>query len=289
MRPRVLGIQPFEPRVQSARQAWPRSRCTADVETHQLPQRRSHRVRWCDVEQPHTRARRCRREVHEDVHALRRRERQHAYTRHGSGQQPAVRADDRERHPLEREVVKPVLGAVEQPEPVDPPVDRVARPSRPVDDRDDALDVAHPGRCRIRQGAVLVEVAVLEQQRQLVGVTDREAELGLERVADEVEPGQARVHVQPRGAHGVVVVPQRRRPLAARMLAVRVAVDGGLPRHRPQVREPVLPRRHASAVQVGRRPRHVRELGGEPTTVELGTSVVREVVVEGVVEQVPAA
>ncbi len=94
-------------------------------------------------------------------------------------------------------------------------------------------------------GFVEAEVAVLDEQRHFERRPLGQAELALAPVADNPEPRQPGVNVEPGDAHHVVVVPDQRRPLVHRV------VEDGMLAGREEVFGPaVIRRRDQPAVQV---------------------------------------
>ena len=96
-----------------------------------------------------------------------------------------------------------------------------------------------------RPWVVEVEVAVLNQQRQLERRALGQPELALALVADDPQPGQPGVHVELGDAHDVVVVPEQRRALVHRVME-----DGVLARREQVLRPAVKGSRGEAAVQV---------------------------------------
>jgi hypothetical protein len=147
-------------------------------------------------------------------------------------QQPAVRGDLHEWRPwrIQAEAVAARVGGVEQPQAIAGGGDLQHRPGRTVDEDDVAQYPFHVGvgdagtmmMRRIAERAVLVERPVGDHQWD-VAITGGQPERVLLVVGDNVEPGQAPVHLRAGEIHPVVVVPQRRPPLPHRVGVVAPA------------------------------------------------------------------
>ena len=197
-------------------------------------------------------------EIDEQVGALGRREHE-AVRRHadGSTEQAVVGADLG--NPLElgrfvseqHEPVGAGVGPVEHAKPVRGRLHVERRPHLAVDGRERRERLHHVGVGLVHELSgqpflvVDVEVAVLNQQRQLERRSLRQLELALALVADDPEPGEPGVHVVLGDAHDVVVVPEQRRALIH-----RVVKDRGLTGREQVLRPAVVRRRGEAAVEV---------------------------------------
>ena len=143
------------------------------------------------------------------------------------------------------------VGAVEHAKPVRGGLHVEHRPHLAVDGRERRERLHHVGVGLVHELSgqpflvVDVEVAVLNQQRQLERRSLRQLELALALVADDPEPGEPGVHVVLGDAHDVVVVPEQRRALIH-----RVVKDRGLTGREQVLRPAVVRRRGEAAVEV---------------------------------------
>jgi len=142
--------------------------------------------------------------------------------------QPELRAHEQERRVglVELEVVEARVRPVDEPEAVLARLDVQVGPGAPVDADEVAEERRRHAVDRVRrdrqvQLPVVGEEAVLDDQLDLVIVVRQHAvlhELALERIAQQVGAGQARVHVEARDPDRVVVVPERRGALRVLVL-----------------------------------------------------------------------
>ena len=133
-------------------------------------------------------------------------------------------------------------------------LDVEVRPDRAVD-RGEGAEALHHLRIGLvqeiaRQAAVVVgvEVAVAQQERQLVRRPFGQLELSLALVAHDPETRETGVDVEARHAHHVVVVPEHRRTLVVRIRVERRLAGGG------DVLRPAVARWPASCRRGGGRP-----------------------------------
>jgi hypothetical protein len=173
----------------------------------------------------------------------------------------ALGADLPEARTADIEVQNACVAAVQDAEPVHARLDVEERPHLAVDEHDVSEVLADPGGSRdaarrIQEGPVWIELAVLDDKRDLVGAAGDADRVwlcaGVVLVADDVGGSEPREHVQPGGPESVVVEPEQRgwhlRQLVRVVNALRLAGAEAVRGHR---RVAVARCCDEAAVQVG--------------------------------------